>query len=51
MTISILNMIGKYDESCYFGGGLGTRLSEYTNVIPKPMVKIGPLPNNVLHIS
>ena len=26
-------------------GGLGTRLSEYTNVIPKPMVKIG-LPNN-----
>ena len=25
-------------------GGLGTRLSEYTKVIPKPMVKIGPFP-------
>ncbi len=25
-------------------GGLGTRLSEYTHVIPKPMVKIGPYP-------
>jgi len=25
-------------------GGLGTRLSEYTKVIPKPMVKIGPYP-------
>ena len=25
-------------------GGLGTRLSEYTNVVPKPMVKIGPYP-------
>lgn len=25
-------------------GGLGTRLSEYTNIIPKPMIKIGPYP-------
>ena len=25
-------------------GGLGTRLSEYTKVIPKPMVKIGSFP-------
>tara|TARA_B100001996_G_C18649625_1_gene588865 strand:+ start:362 stop:1093 length:732 start_codon:yes stop_codon:yes gene_type:complete len=30
-------------------GGLGTRLSEYTNSIPKPMVKIGPFPI-VVHI-
>ena len=30
-------------------GGLGTRLSEYTHSIPKPMVKIGKLPI-VLHI-
>ena len=25
-------------------GGLGTRLSEYTSLIPKPMVKIGDKP-------
>ena len=25
-------------------GGLGTRLSEYTNAVPKPMVKIGGIP-------
>ena len=25
-------------------GGLGTRLSEYTNIIPKPMVTIGGKP-------
>ena len=25
-------------------GGLGTRLSEYTEMIPKPMVTIGKLP-------
>ena len=25
-------------------GGYGTRLSEYTDAIPKPMVKIGDLP-------
>ncbi len=30
-------------------GGLGTRLSEYTHVIPKPMVKIGPYPI-IVHI-
>tara|TARA_B100000029_G_scaffold516834_1_gene635718 strand:- start:819 stop:1550 length:732 start_codon:yes stop_codon:yes gene_type:complete len=30
-------------------GGLGTRLSEYTHSIPKPMVKIGPYPI-VVHI-
>jgi len=30
-------------------GGLGTRLSEYTNVIPKPMIKIGPYPI-IVHI-
>ena len=30
-------------------GGLGTRLSEYTKVIPKPMVKIGPFPI-IVHI-
>ena len=27
-----------------FAGGLGTRLSEKTNSIPKPMVKIGNMP-------
>ena len=30
-------------------GGLGTRLSEYTKSIPKPMVKIGPYPI-IIHI-
>ena len=30
-------------------GGLGTRLSEYTHLIPKPMVKIGPYPI-IVHI-
>ena len=30
-------------------GGMGTRLSEYTNTIPKPMVKIGPYPI-IVHI-
>ena len=30
-------------------GGLGTRLSEYTKLIPKPMVKIGSLPI-IVHI-
>ena len=25
-------------------GGLGTRLSEYTKTIPKPMIKIGKYP-------
>ena len=30
-------------------GGLGTRLSEYTHLIPKPMVKIGRYPI-VVHI-
>ena len=30
-------------------GGYGTRLSEYTKVIPKPMVKIGPYPI-IVHI-
>ena len=25
-------------------GGLGTRLSEYTNLVPKPMVEIGEHP-------
>ena len=25
-------------------GGLGTRLSEYTKTVPKPMVKIGKFP-------
>tara|TARA_A100001015_G_scaffold47621_1_gene52617 strand:- start:996 stop:1730 length:735 start_codon:yes stop_codon:yes gene_type:complete len=30
-------------------GGLGTRLSEYTKTIPKPMVKIGPYPI-IIHI-
>ena len=28
-------------------GGLGTRLHEYTNLIPKPMVRIGDRP--ILH--
>ena len=27
-----------------FAGGLGTRLSEKTNSIPKPMVNIGNIP-------
>ena len=30
-------------------GGLGTRLAEYTQTIPKPMVKIGKFPI-VIHI-
>ena len=30
-------------------GGFGTRLSEYTHAVPKPMVKIGNLPI-VVHI-
>jgi glucose-1-phosphate cytidylyltransferase len=30
-------------------GGLGTRLNEYTHLIPKPMVKIGPHPM-IIHI-
>ena len=25
-------------------GGLGTRISEYTKVIPKPMIKVGGVP-------
>lgn len=31
-------------ESCNFAGGFGTRLSEATNLIPKPMVEIGGKP-------
>ena len=30
-------------------GGLGTRLSEYTKTIPKPMIKVGKQPI-ILHI-
>ena len=30
-------------------GGLGTRLADHTNSIPKPMVKIGPYPI-IVHI-
>ena len=30
-------------------GGLGTRLGDYTHLIPKPMVKIGPYPI-IVHI-
>ena len=30
-------------------GGLGTRLSEYTHAIPKPMVRIGKFPI-IVHI-
>ena len=30
-------------------GGFGSRLSEYTNLIPKPMVKIGGYTNNSSH--
>jgi len=36
-------------KTVILAGGLGTRLSEYTNAIPKPMVKIGSLPI-VIHI-
>tara|TARA_B100000787_G_scaffold82578_1_gene60850 strand:+ start:28298 stop:29065 length:768 start_codon:yes stop_codon:yes gene_type:complete len=31
-------------KTIILAGGFGTRLSEYTNVIPKPMVPIGPKP-------
>ena len=27
-------------ESCFIGGGFGTRISEYTKTIPKPMIDI-----------
>ena len=30
-------------------GGLGTRMSEYTKTVPKPMVKIGKFPI-IIHI-
>ena len=30
-------------------GGLGTRLSEYTDKIPKPMIKIGEQANTVAY--
>lgn len=28
----------------FLAGGFGTRLAEYTDVVPKPMVKVGPYP-------
>ena len=31
-------------KTVILAGGLGTRLSEYTKVIPKPMVKISNVP-------
>lgn len=31
-------------KAVIFAGGLGTRLSEATNLIPKPMVEIGGKP-------
>ena len=33
-------------------GGLGTRISEYTKIIPKPMVKIGkePILEHIINI-
>ena len=31
-------------KTIILAGGLGTRLSEYTDKIPKPMVQIGEIP-------
>ena len=31
-------------KTVILAGGFGTRLSEYTNLIPKPMVEIGEIP-------
>ena len=36
-------------KTVILAGGLGTRLSEYTKALPKPMVKIGPFPM-LIHI-
>ena len=36
-------------KTVILAGGLGTRLAEYTNAIPKPMVKIGKYPI-IVHI-
>jgi len=37
-------MIGKDMKAVIFAGGLGTRLSEETNIKPKPMVELGERP-------
>ena len=37
-------MINKVSKVVILAGGFGSRLSEYTNLIPKPMVKIGNKP-------
>ena len=46
MMIHILSIVGILSlyESSNFSRGKGTRLSEYTKSIPKPMVKIGSKP-------
>ena len=31
-------------KAIILAGGKGTRLSEYTSEIPKPMIKVGPYP-------
>ena len=38
--IKYLKTIRKYMKVVILAGGLGSRLSEYTKLIPKPMVKI-----------
>ena len=40
-------------KAVIFAGGFGTRLSEATNLIPKPMVEIGgkPIPVSYTHLT
>ena len=42
-TLNITGTLSLY-ESCYTSRGKGTRISEYTKILPKPMIKIGSKP-------